>query len=328
MSGLGLAFVGAGVVAELYSKAIERGVSGQFTGVFDPDMARAQRMGRRLAGAAFSSLDALLADAATEAVVVMSPNATHADIARRCLKAGKHVLIEKPVAQTTAEIDELIDLARSADRVCMPAHNYIYNPSLERAKRLIGEGRLGKIASLWILYNIHHDEAIAARYGGVLREVAIHHAYSLIYLLGRPKRVLAAQSRVRCPTQLHEDQVMIVCEMADGVLANLWTSFAADDRTSDPWTVVYKVLGTQGGLNFTWSDAAFEDAGGPAWGVPNYVDSFWNELTFFLDQAISLRIEPPSTLKDARDALLIVEAAERSIALGGGFQHPAAGIGS
>ena len=316
----GLAFVGAGVVAELYAKAIERGVSGRFTGVFDPQTAAAERMAGRLGGPAFGSLEALLADTATQAVVVMSPNSTHVDIARRCLKAGKHVLIEKPVAQNTREMSELEALGRTAGRVCMPAHNYIYHPSVQRAKRLICDGRLGKIANLWILYNIFHDETTAARYGGVLREVAIHHAYSLIYLLGRPKRVMAAQSRVRHETQAHEDQVMIVCEMESGVLANLWTSFAASDPTNDPWTVVYKVLGTKGGLSFTWNDVAFEDQGGPAWGLPNYVDSFWTELTFFLDQAVAMRLPPLSTLQDARDALLIIEAAERSIALGGGFQ--------
>jgi hypothetical protein len=71
-----------------------------------------------------------------------------------------------------------------------------------------------------------------------------------------------------------EDQVMLVCEMPDGALANLWVSFAASDRTSDPWTVLYKVLGTSGGANFTWNDALVDDDGGPAWGFTNYVDSF------------------------------------------------------
>lgn len=319
----GLALVGAGIAAELYAKAIERGVSARFTGAFDPNKAAAERLATRLGGRAFESLEALLADPATEAVVVLSPTQTHVDIASRCLDAGKHVLIEKPVAERPTEIAELARLARSVDRVCMPAHNYIYNPSMERAKRLLAAGELGTVASVWMLYNIFHDEAIAARYGGVLREVAIHHAYTLLYLLGPPRRVMAAQSRIHYQSLTCEDQVALVCEMPGGALAHLWVSFAASDRSSDPWTVAYKVLGTRGSWNFSWNDAMWDDSGGPGWGIGNYVESFWTELTFFLDQAIGKGAAPLSTLEHARQALMILEAAERSIAGGGSFQSPA-----
>ena len=57
---------------------------------------------------------------------------------------------------------------------------------------------------------------------------------------------------------------MLVCPMPEGALANLWVSFAASDRTSDPWTVLYKVFGTKGGANFTWNDTLVDDDGGPA----------------------------------------------------------------
>ena len=319
----GFALVGAGIVAELYAQAIERGLSGRFTGVFDPNRAAADRFANRLGGRSFESLDALLADRFTEAVVVVSPTATHVETAERCLKAGKHVLLEKPVAESTADILSLERVARSAKRVCMPAHNYIYNAGMDRAKRLLAEERLGKIASAWMLYNIFHDEQVAARYGGVLREVAIHHAYTLLYLLGRPKRVMAAKSRVHYESLACEDQVMLVCEMPNETLAHLWVSFASSDRSSSPWTVMCKLLGTRGAWQFTWNDAMWEDPRGPGWGIGDYVESFWSELGFFLDQAIANGAKPLSTLEDARDALAIIEAAERSIAAAGAFQTPA-----
>jgi hypothetical protein len=52
---------------------------------------------------------------------------------------------------------------------------------------------------------------------------------------------------------------MLTCEMPDGALANLWVSFAASDRTADPWTVLYKVLGTKGGANPARLDCLIED---------------------------------------------------------------------
>ena len=124
----------------------------------------------------------------------------------------------------------------------MPAHNYIYMEPIIRMRRMIAEKRFGTLASIWILYNIFHSEAVARLYGGVLREVAVHNAYSLLFLAGRPVRVSAHTSRVHYEQMQDEDQVMLVCQMPDGALANLWVSFAASDHTSDPWTVLYKVL--------------------------------------------------------------------------------------
>jgi predicted dehydrogenase len=222
------------------------------------------------------------------------------------------VLLEKPVAQSREEIAKLEQAAHDSGRVCMPAHNYIYVPSLQRAKRLIQSGKLGQIASLWILYNIFHAEEIAAIYGGVLREVCIHHAYSLLYLLGRPESLLTMRSRVHYQKLDCEDQVMIVCKMPGDAIANLWCSFAASDGTNDPWTVTYKILGTKGGINYSWNEAQFEDNGGPAWGLPGYEEGFIQEIDYFINRCIRNGEEPLSTLDDAADALSIVEAAERS----------------
>lgn len=228
------------------------------------------------------------------------------------LSAGKHVLVEKPVAESKEDIARLQEAAQRSGRVCMPAHNYIYVPSLQRAKRLVQNGKLGKIASLWILYNIFHSEDVAAIYGGVLRAVCMHHAYSLLYLLGQPRRLTSMTSRVHYQHLQCEDQAMITCEMPDGALANLWCSFAANDPTNDPWTVIYKILGTTGAINYSWNEAQFEDHGGPAWGMPCYEEGFIEEIEYFISRCILEGESPLSSLDDAADALSILEAAERS----------------
>jgi predicted dehydrogenase len=314
-----VAMIGAGTVAELYAKAFERGVAARFAGVFDPSRERAERFAKRLGGRAYQTREELLNDAEVDAVLVLSPNARHFEDADASLKAGKHVLVEKPIAATRAEIEMLERSAMAAARVCMPAHNYIYMEPVIRMRRLIAEGRFGALASIWILYNIFHPEEVARLYGGVLREVAVHHAYSLIFLAGRPLRVSAHKSRVHYESMTDEDQAMLTCEMPNGALANLWVSFAASDRTSDPWTVVYKILGTKGGATFNWNDALFEDEGGPAWGITNYVDSFHTELSHFVSTVVSGR-QALSTLRDAADALAIIEAAERSIEANGAYE--------
>jgi predicted dehydrogenase len=309
----GIAMIGAGTVAELYAKAFERGVAGaRFVGVFDTVGERAERLAARLGGSAYASRDRLLADPAVDAALVLSPNSAHFEDALACLAAGKHILVEKPIAETADQIRQFEAAAAAANKSCMPAHNYIYMEPIIRMRRMIAEKRFGTLASIWILYNIFHSEAVARLYGGVLREVAVHNAYSLLFLAGRPVRVSAHTSRVHYEQMQDEDQVMLVCQMPDGALANLWVSFAASDHTSDPWTVLYKVLGTKGGSAFTWNDALVEDDGGPAWGITNYVDSFYTELSHFVS-IVMTGGKPLSTLADARDALAIVEAAERSV---------------
>ncbi len=309
---VGVAFLGAGIVAEMHGRAVAATSNVRLVTVFDPNLSRARTLARRFGAKVGGTLQEVLNDSRVSAVHVLTAPDQHVRLALKCLKAGKHVLVEKPVAWRRTDIRKLQLAAKAANRVCMPAHNYIYNPSLRRAKRLIEEGKLGRIGSLWIIYNIYHPEKVASIYGGVMRAVCVHHAYSLLYLLGRPSRLAAMTSRVHYRRLTCEDQAVIVCQMPNGAIANLWCSFAAKDLTSDPWTVVYKVLGTAGGVSYTWNEAQFEDDRGPGWGLPCYLESFRNEVDHFINGCVLNHEQPLSTLADALDALQIIETAERS----------------
>lgn len=308
---IGIAFIGAGTVAEMHGRGLAATSNARFVGAYDVDRKKAQAITARFGGRVFDSLQQLLSDPGVDAVHVLTPVQHHVQHTIESLKAGKHVLVEKPVANTLSDIAQLKVAAGQANRVCMPAHNYIYVPSIRRAKRLIEAGKLGDIGSLWILYNIFHSEQVAATYGGVLREVCNHHAYSVLYLLGKPRRVMAMTSRMHYKKLTCEDQAMIVCEMESGTVANLWASFATDDRTNDPWSVLYKVLGTNGGVSYSWNEAQFNDDGGPAWGMSCYEDGFIGEIDYFINHCIAGNEQPLSTLDDAADALRILTAAER-----------------
>ncbi|SRR5258708_3458352 len=308
-----VAFLGAGTAAEMHGRAIVLHGDAAMAGIFDPNLANAKNIANRFGGKIYASEAELLNDPSIDAVYVLTPVELHVSQAAAVLAAGKHVLIEKPVAMATTEIDELERLAKERNRVCMPGHNYIYVPSLARGKRLIEAGKLGDIASLWVLYNIFHPEEIARRYGGVLREVCVHHIYSLLYLVGRPVSVVATTSHLHYKELKCEDQVMVTCRMPGGALAHLWASFAASDPTSHPWSVAYKVLGTKGGFNYDWDEAQFDDQGGPAWGLPCYEDGFIGETAHFLNRCIAHGEPPLSMLSHARDTLRIIEAAELSL---------------
>lgn len=80
-----------------------------------------------------------------DAVIVATPTSTHHPLVLAALRAGKHVLCEKPLARTAAECDELIEAAEEAQRVLMVGHTFIFNPAVRMMRRLIAEGEVGRV---------------------------------------------------------------------------------------------------------------------------------------------------------------------------------------
>ena len=90
-----------------------------------------------------TDLEELLADEALDAVVVATPVSTHAELALRVLQAGKHCFVEKPLAQSAAEAEQVVEAA--GDRVLMVGHLLEYHPGVDRLKQLLDSGDLGDI---------------------------------------------------------------------------------------------------------------------------------------------------------------------------------------
>ncbi|TVM32089.1 Gfo/Idh/MocA family protein [Oceanidesulfovibrio marinus] len=89
--------------------------------------------------------DELLTDSSVDAVVISTPVSLHYSMAKKALKSGKHVLIEKPMTKTSAEAIELIELARKKNLKLMVGHTFIYNPVVSKIKEIIADGALGDI---------------------------------------------------------------------------------------------------------------------------------------------------------------------------------------
>jgi len=90
-------------------------------------------------------LDQLLADGELDAVAVATHVPSHAELARRVLEAGKHCFVEKPLAQSVAEAEAVVDAAADAGRVLMVGHLLEYHPGVERLRDLIDAGELGDV---------------------------------------------------------------------------------------------------------------------------------------------------------------------------------------
>jgi predicted dehydrogenase len=92
-----------------------------------------------------SDYSRVLEQEAVEAVVIATQVGTHAELASAALAAGKHVLVEKPMATSVAQAEALIESAESSGLVLMPGHTFVYSPPVNVVRDLIGSGALGEI---------------------------------------------------------------------------------------------------------------------------------------------------------------------------------------
>jgi predicted dehydrogenase len=137
---------------------------------------------------ATADLAALLADDAVEAVAIATPAATHVDVALAAIEAGKHVLVEKPLASSYAEGLKLAKAAEARGVVLMCDHTYCYTPAVQRIRELVREGTLGDVQ---FLDSIRINLGLVQRDVNVLWDLAPHDLSILDFILPDGVRPLA-----------------------------------------------------------------------------------------------------------------------------------------
>jgi predicted dehydrogenase len=114
--------------------------------VCDLDVERARRIvGRYSTVRTTDTIDDVLADPDVDAVVIATPAGTHAELALAALESGRHVLVEKPLATSTADATKLVEVAAERDLVLMCDHTYCYTSAVQELRRLVRAGELGEI---------------------------------------------------------------------------------------------------------------------------------------------------------------------------------------
>jgi predicted dehydrogenase len=311
---LGVGFLGAGDISVLHAKAVAKAHNAKLVGLWNRGQDRAGQRAAEFGCRNYASPEELVNDPAVHAVFVLTNLETHREYTELALNAGKHVLVEKPVGVSVAEIEAMDRLAAAKGLVCLPGHNYVYEAGMARTKELVEAGDLGRIVSAYVMYNIHHPEEVAKRYPGVVRQILTHHSYILLYLVGAPVEVCAMKATLHYREYPEEDIAMVQMRLANGALAHFCASFAADDHAADPWTVMVKVIGTAGSTRYSYRDHVEIKPGlVHSQTYTAYQGSVTNEVRHFLDGCVRLGQQPLSTLKDAATAQRMIEAAEQSI---------------
>jgi len=143
---LSVAVIGAGYWGPNLARNFHGSPDWRLAAICDLDTARASRLALSVGGVAVTdSLESLLADPELDAVAIATPARTHHGLAASALAAGKHVLVEKPLADSLARGEEMVRLAKSAGLVLMADHTYCYTPAVLKIRELVEQGELGEI---------------------------------------------------------------------------------------------------------------------------------------------------------------------------------------
>lgn len=276
-----------------------------------------------------TDLNELLADPALDAVVLATPVFTHHELASAVLRAGKHVFVEKPLAATSAEAEDLFAIAAECGRTLMCGHTFLYSPAVRRIKQILDGGELG---------DLHFISSSRTNLGpyrsdvSVLFDLGPHDFSMLIYWLGAvPERVIAIGRDV-LSAGVH-DVAFVDLTFGDGMLAHAEMSWLApsklrrtvivgsekmlvyEDGTPEPLRIFDSGIEIGDTSSYGQYQLSYRSGDIVSLRVPA-TEPITAELIDFRD-AIATGSEPVSDQRMALDVIAVVEAAEASIAEGG-----------
>jgi predicted dehydrogenase len=329
---IAIAVVGAGYWGPNLIRNVAEVRGARLHTICDLDRDRLDKIGRRYPGAATTTdLDRVLADSSIDAVVLATPVSTHHAMGLAVMKAGKDVLVEKPLAMTVAECRDLVEFAEANDRVLMVGHTFIYNAAVNMIKNLLDEGELG---DLLYVYSSRVNLGRIRQDVNALWNVAPHDISIVNHVSGEfPTRVRAIGRSFLQPGI--EDVVFAVFEYPSGALAHIHSSWLDPSKVrkttfvGSQKMVVYDDVETEGkikiydkGVRRGTADAEYGEfqlrlhSGDIHIPRITFTEPLAEECAHFV-ACVSSRARPRT---DGRAGLAVVaalEAAQRSLASGG-----------
>jgi predicted dehydrogenase len=234
---LGFGIIGCGMISKIHAKAIADVRGAKLTACFDQAPAAADRLGQATGCRVYYDLDAMLANPEVQIVTIGTPSGAHLEPAVAAARAGKHVIVEKPLEITLRRCDQVIEACRKAGVVLSTIFPSRFHDSSQELKRAVDAGRFGRITLgdayvKWYRSQAYYDSGAWRGTwdldgGGALMNQAIHSVDLLTWLMGpvvevRAKTGLLAHQRIAV-----EDVAVAAVEFANGALGVIEATTAA-----------------------------------------------------------------------------------------------------
>ncbi|MET9871025.1 Gfo/Idh/MocA family oxidoreductase [Streptomyces sp. NPDC006386] len=307
-----IGIIGAGGIALAHLRAAETVTGVEAAGVYDVMPDKAAELAGRFGCAAFSSTTELYER--VDAVVIASPNHTHADYAEDAVRHGRHVLCEKPMTTTVAEAERITALAEESGLVCAMGFNYRYLDAIGEIRNLVRGGELGSVlfaeagfrrgSALTRSRFTWRDSALGRSTSGSLGDLGVHLVDMLDRLFDSPVDSTSCRTKLQVNVPQKEGQDVQVDDYAfvsglleNGTFFNLTTS-----KSSLPEELGFslKIIGDRKELYYhskddttyflksrvTWEQGTFareEVLASPPGEVPGWSDTFRHQLREWRD---------------------------------------------
>ncbi len=278
----------------------------------------------------YADVAELLADPAVDLVDICVPNDEHAKLAIRALEAGKHVLVEKPIALTASDADAMVAAARSSGKLLMVGHVLPFFPEFAYAAEAVRSGRYGKLKAAHLTRVISRPDwstgiTNADRSGGPAIDLHIHDTHFVGLVCGVPKAVhsrgvVEGEAVVHLSTQYLYDEPNLAVSSVSGAITQAGRPFAhAFEFYLEEATIVFEFANLAGEGHVAMPLSVILPNGTverPQLGSGDPVDAFSDELQVAVEAVASGKPAPQLAGELARQALLICQAEVQSVKSG------------
>ncbi|HIY64840.1 MAG TPA: Gfo/Idh/MocA family oxidoreductase, partial [Candidatus Agrococcus pullicola] len=322
---LGVAIVGVGGIALEHMTALRSTNLANLVAVFDLDTDRAEEIAHVERCEHFSDLDAMLRAELVEAVIVCTPNITHAELGRKVLRAGKHLLMEKPLAMTDDDAQDLVDLAEERELTLAVGHSHRFSDQGVAIDEAIRAGAVGTprfirvvINGGWIWPGWQAWVLNPELSGGHSMHNGVHLTDMASWWLGeKAESVFSVGQHATSAAMGIYDYLAIELGFPSGASAVLEVSRGERPRSANYLEIT--VVGSEGVLTREWDAQgvlAWTEEGSAAWGTTGSgARTFVREMESFVAAARGdAPVVPP--LEFAIHAVAVAQASERSLATG------------
>jgi len=224
---VGIAVVGLGYWGPNLLRVLGDNLDAEVRWICDLDTDRLAKYRRRHPSARVTTrIERVLSDPSVDAVIIATPVHTHYTLAAQALAAGKHVFVEKPLAQSSELADELAELARERGRILMCGHTFLYSPPVRAVKRMIEAGTLGDIffiSSSRVNLGLHQRDV------SVIWDLGPHDFSILLYWLSELPTSVRAVGRDSIVKGI-ADVAFVTMTFASGIVVNVELSWLAPSK--------------------------------------------------------------------------------------------------
>ncbi len=228
------AIIGCGKVSDLHAAALTNTPEAQFVAVYSRSHEKAQKFGTKYGVRGFSDIQQMIVSAGVEAVIICTPHPAHRHAAIVAAEAGAHVLVEKPLAATLQDCDDMLIAAKNAKvKIGTVSQRRFYAP-VQRLRQAIDAGKIGTPALGTVLMlgwrdrNYYASDPWRGRWqaegGGVLVNQAPHQLDLLQWFMGPIAELFGVWSNINHPYIEVEDTAVAIVRFASGALGNIVVS--------------------------------------------------------------------------------------------------------